>query len=376
MYVRTKNLMALAASLAVITLIGCGSSLGGGGNSGGGNPQTAKNFVYAASSQANNISAWELDGTSGRLTAIAGSPFPGLDAPMTIAIDPAFKHIAVTNLNFGKLNVFDVTKNTGSLSQVTGSPFTLLGGGYQLSSVFDPHGDYLYIGNSEYTNSIGVYPVNTATGAVDTPEIVNGTGLIHYLAIHPSGEYLYSAGSGIAAFKIDVGGLLELPGSPFFASLYLGDSRSVVHNSGNMLLVADRDSSQLRVMGLNGDGSVGTEVPGSPIALGAVPLAIAVGPSLGTTVFVTTESDTLIAIPINPISGLTGTPSAPVATGHRGTGIATDSSGTFVYVACQTGGIHGFSLGSGVTPTLTPLPGSPYAAGADLVGVVATHFRP
>jgi len=95
---------------------------------------------------------------------------------------------------------------------------------------------------------------------------------------------------------------------------------------------------------------------------------------LGTTVFVTTESDTLIAIPINPVSGQTGTPSAPAATGHRPMGITTDSSGTFVYVACQTGGVFGFALGSGPATTLKPLPGSPYVANADLVGVVATHF--
>jgi len=371
MHIQDRILTAMTLCAVMATLVGCG---GGGSYNGSGNQQLARNFVYAASSQANNINAWEIDGTTGRLTAIAGSPFPGLDAPMTIAIDPAFKHIAVTNLNYGKLNMFDVNKSTGALSQVAGSPFNLQGGGYQLSSVFDPHGDYLYVGNSVYANSISVYPVNTSTGAVDTPEVIDSIGLIHYLAIHPSGSYLYSAGSGIAAFNINVGGLAELPGSPFSPSLFLGDSRSVVHPSGNLLLVADRDSGQLRVMALNADGSVGAEVPGSPLALGAVPVAIAIGPSLGTTVFVTTESDTLIAIPINPVSGHTGTPSAPAATGHRPMGITTDSSGTFVYVACQTGGVFGFALGSGPATTLNPLSGSPYVAKADLVGIVATHF--
>jgi len=371
MYMSLRSLMATLALTVAATLLGCG---GGSNNDGNGSTQSVRNFLFAASSQANNINAWEIDAATGRLTSIAGSPFPGLDAPMTIAIDPAFKHIAVTNLNFGKLNVFNVSKPAGGLSQVAGSPFNLQGGGYQLSSVFDPHGDYLYVGNSVYANSISVYPVDSTTGAVDTPEVIDGRGLIHFLAIHPSGSYLYSAGSGVAAFKINVGGLEELPGSPFSPSLFLGDSRLLVHPLGNLLLVADRDSSQLRIMALNADGSVGAEVPGSPVALGAVPIAIASKPSLGTTVFVTTESDTLIAIDMNPVSGLTATPSAPVATGHRPISITTDSSGNFVYVACQTGGVYGFALGSGQKTTLKPLPGSPYVAGADLVGVVATHF--
>ena len=83
MHIQDRILTAMTLCAVMATLVGCG---GGGSYNGSGNQQLARNFVYAASSQANNINAWEIDGTTGRLTAIAGSPFPGLDAPMTIAI--------------------------------------------------------------------------------------------------------------------------------------------------------------------------------------------------------------------------------------------------------------------------------------------------
>jgi len=334
-------------------------------------PTATKNYLYAVNASANTITAWQIGASDGSLTPVT-SPTAVFDAPVAATIDPASKFIAVVNRNGGTLNVLVPSSTSGTLSEVAGSPFLLAPtGGYEFSPVFDPIGDYLYICDSVFTNSISVYAVD-ASGKVDFSDTFPVANSIYSLAIIPSAGYLYAFGTGISAFKIDLGGLTELTLSPFMSSLALANAKAVISPNGKFLLIADRDRSQLRIVGLNPDGTVGSDAAGSPLTLSAQPMAIATN-STGTVAVVTTDAETVIAVPFDAVSGALGTPGTAVATGHLPRSVVFDLQDKFVYVGNQNSGtVSGFVLGSGAS--LTPVPGSPYTAGADTIELITTRF--
>jgi 6-phosphogluconolactonase (cycloisomerase 2 family) len=126
------------------------------------------------------------------------------------------------------------------------------------------------------------------------------------------------------------------------------------------------------VFALNAFGIVVSDTSGSPLSLSAHPTAIALN-STGTLAVVTTDANTVFAVPLDRTSGALGTPGAAVPTGNKPVSIAVDALDKFVYVANQTSGnVSAFALGT--TGSLTPLVGSPYAVGTDAMALRTTHF--
>ena len=75
----------------------------------------------------NNVSGYTINATTGALTAIAGSPFPAGSAPRSVAVDPTGKFAYVANsgsLSSDDRNVSGYTINatTGALTAIAGSP--------------------------------------------------------------------------------------------------------------------------------------------------------------------------------------------------------------------------------------------------------------
>src|SRR5215470_17980584 len=123
-------------------------------------PATMKNYLYAVNASANTITAWQIVASDGSLRPVT-SPTAVFDAPVAATIDPASKFIAVVNRNGGKLNMLVPNSGTGTLAEVASSPFLLAPtGGYEFSPLFDPLGDYLYLCDAVFTNSISVYTVD------------------------------------------------------------------------------------------------------------------------------------------------------------------------------------------------------------------------
>src|SRR5258708_27693095 len=69
---------ALVCCVVLIVLAGSGTSLRA--QSGG--------FAYVANANSNNVSAYTIDGTTGALTPVAGSPFPAGSYPSSVTVDP------------------------------------------------------------------------------------------------------------------------------------------------------------------------------------------------------------------------------------------------------------------------------------------------
>lgn len=137
-------------------------------------------FIYVALFNSNGVAAFSVDGTSGALTAVAGSPFPTGTAQITqtswVAVHPTGRFLYALSLLDANIYAFTIDQNSGALTPVAGSPF------------------------STPPNSFG-------------PVGVQGP-----IAIDPSGSFLYAAAGNayVAGFKIDAttGALTPLSGSP------------------------------------------------------------------------------------------------------------------------------------------------------------------
>jgi 6-phosphogluconolactonase (cycloisomerase 2 family) len=137
-------------------------------------------FLYVANfsdpnpllSTQGNISGFAIDPNTGALTLIPGSPFTSSvgNNPSAITVDPSgrFVYAATAGSSFS-IWCFSITSPTGQLSAVTNSPFSLSAGGQ--FALFDPSGNYLYIGN-QAGNGVSGYTYNPSTGA---PTVISGS---------------------------------------------------------------------------------------------------------------------------------------------------------------------------------------------------------
>jgi 6-phosphogluconolactonase (cycloisomerase 2 family) len=151
-------------------------------------------FAYFVRSQALNaspvsVSAFAIDGASGALTPLPGSPFSPAPGPVgdasdfgaAVAVDASGKHLYVGgNKRIVALDgsdatvyvfAFDIDSATGTLTEMPGSPFIGApgtNGSRNLSPIsmsMDLSGRYLYAVNGG-GNNISAFSVNGATGAL------------------------------------------------------------------------------------------------------------------------------------------------------------------------------------------------------------------
>src|SRR5260370_5467721 len=111
---------ALVCYVVLIVLAGAGTTLRG---------KTA-GFAYVANCggacggvDSGNVSAYSIDGTTGALVPVAGSPFPAGANPISVTVHPTGQFAYVTNYNSGNVSAYVIDGITGVLTPVPGSPF-------------------------------------------------------------------------------------------------------------------------------------------------------------------------------------------------------------------------------------------------------------
>lgn len=122
------------------------------------------NFLYVSFPQSEQIAAWSINTSTGAITIVPGSPFPsGVisgDAPNSLFVTPSGGFLyALSNgvTAFG----FSVDANSGALSAVNGSPFTLSSATDYFA--IDPSGQFLY---AAYANNVAGFDINASTGTL------------------------------------------------------------------------------------------------------------------------------------------------------------------------------------------------------------------
>jgi 6-phosphogluconolactonase len=129
--------------------------------------------LYVANSSADNpgsttignISAFNIDSTTGALSAVLGSPFTSTvgTSPSALVVDPSGHFLyATTPGSSDSIWCFTIDPNNGQLTAVTNSPFSLSAGG--LFALIDTSGNFFYIGSQSSTGVAG-YTFDSNTGA-------------------------------------------------------------------------------------------------------------------------------------------------------------------------------------------------------------------
>jgi 6-phosphogluconolactonase (cycloisomerase 2 family) len=246
----------------------------------GGQPITAAidpqgRVLYVGNSGDDSLYVFGIDGATGALTLLEGSPLALGAAPAGIAFHPtaalAFvSSIAASAAGGGGIHVFNLDAASGKpAGEIAGSPFfpTMFGG----ALVMHPSGNFLY------DSAFGVHAYAVASSGALTelaqsphPGAASDNSAID-IAVHPSGRFLYASSNAlgtVTAYGVDAttGAFTDVEGSPFQAGPM---SYSVATDrAGRFLYVGNDDADEVSVFPLGaGAGALGVQIGGSPFVV-------------------------------------------------------------------------------------------------------------
>lgn len=242
--------------------------------------------------------------------------------------------------------------------------------------------EYVYANGLD--GQVYIFPVDNSSGAVSSPTSIAGATMS--LGMAPlNSQFLYvsnpsanlNQGSSIDAWSIDLGTgtLTSVAGSPFSLGAPSFSVGLAADNATQTLYVAE--GGEIDALKADANGAL-TPVSGSPFLAG-YNFYLTVDPQ-NRFLFATDNivPASVLAFAIDPSTGaLTAVPGSPFATsansGGLQLGIVADSSGKFVYTVMQTTSqIAGFSIAS-PSGALTPIPGSPFAAGNQPIALATVN---
>jgi 6-phosphogluconolactonase (cycloisomerase 2 family) len=200
-------------------------------------------YLYVADDEFEGaIDGFSIDGTSGALTPIAGSPFvvppvPGCAATFSsdIVEDVTGSHLYTSDSYDNAISGFSIDLKTGVLTPVPGSPFPnyscidpMVNFNPDTLTVV-PNGKFLFAANG-IAQTISSYSIDHASGAIhlmgESAQCFDGVTTGPIIRSDPSGRFLYSVGvagpgcggsKAIIAIAVDTtsGALKTVKGSPF-----------------------------------------------------------------------------------------------------------------------------------------------------------------
>ena len=356
-------------------------------------------FVYVTNAGGpgpGTVSAYSINHPSGILTPVQGSPFPAGTSPWSIVVDPEGRFAYVANRGDDTIGAYAIDGVTGALTPVPGSPFPenpTIRGEFPWSVAVDPTGKFVYVANY-YAANVRAFGIDQNTGALAQ---VPGSpfpagGIPRGLTVDPAGRFVYVAngyrGSPgiVSAFTIDAnsGALTPVAGSPFpvptdpKSSFGQSLPNSVtVDPSGGILYVTDSWQADIWAYAIAESTGALTLFPGSPFPAQDGPFSITVIPR-GKFAY-SSNTGTVSAFTIARTTGaLTPVPGSPFPAGFYSVSVGLSPTGQFVYAASQgsalnnwAGSVSAYAIDQS-DGKLTPVPGSPFAAGSLSTSVAVT----
>jgi 6-phosphogluconolactonase (cycloisomerase 2 family) len=239
-------------------------------------------YLLVTNNFSNNISVYSLDAGTGALSEVAGSPFYANSDPSEILITPSGKFVYVTNPGIGMVTGF--TFSNGVLTYVPNTPAASGAGAIGLA--VDSSGRYLYVTNASASNpgvstigNVSGFNIDQNTGALTpilgSPFTVSQGNGPTALTVDPGGRFVYAVTSGTSysvwcfAINTSNGQLTPVTNSPF--SVTAGGLFALIDPSGNRLYTGSSTSNG--VAGFTFDPSTGTPtaISGSPFSTGTPP---------------------------------------------------------------------------------------------------------
>ncbi len=187
-------------------------------------------FLYATEYKAGKIAGYKVNPLTGSIMATSQGSTWAHWGPVDIASDFWGNHLYVANQGSHDVSAYIINRSSGNLTQVPGSPFSLVGTGTRVA--VHPSGKFVYVTSTDGKGGnfgINVFSVQRNGSLTPVPGTPFGMGEVSgSAAIAVTTKYLYVSAEisapqngAIAAYAIDQisGALTPVPGSPFLTPL-------------------------------------------------------------------------------------------------------------------------------------------------------------
>lgn len=156
------------------------------------------NFIFATNGVSNNITVFSFNPATGFLTPVAGSPFacPGnVTNGICLRADGLVAFVASSNAGLHNIAVFNIDPATGKLTAIAGSPFASVS---NLSVAITPDNQHLILGGGGLTTSAySIDSFGALTPITGSPFVAPHEG--RHIVVSPDGNHIYAvsyAGAG------------------------------------------------------------------------------------------------------------------------------------------------------------------------------------
>jgi len=155
-------------------------------------------WVKGDGSVTGTVSAFRIDRDTGGLMAI-GLPIDLGVWPSSPVIDPTGRFLYIANTHSGSVSAFSIDESSGLLTSVSGSPFAV---GFPNYLAITPNGRFLYVGGGPDLLSYAIDPASGALSEVVASVDLGGNSNITALTMDPAGDHIYV---GLFEFRINKG---------------------------------------------------------------------------------------------------------------------------------------------------------------------------
>lgn len=318
------------------------------------NCSTVVGFVYTLDPDM-SLAIYGISQTTGAPLP-SGSPVPVGSHPTSVIAAPGGKFLSVVSSISNTISVYAVDPNQGALAAV-GLPVAT--GSQPTSLAFAPSGAYLFVSNFG-DSTISTYAFDGTIGSLTAVgnQLSLASGTRNFLSVTPDGKFLYvlgwvpgsNAGTAtvtVTAYAINAanGALSAGPAiqpnvnsqamtmDPLGRFLYLDSQTATPSSSTATVLTYAIDSTTGALTSIGSGTVVGSGSTGYSDGF-----EMAAEPS-GRYLYVisnynsTAADDNIIALAVDPTTGLLSQLGSPVAIGNTPFGAICDPSGQFVYAA-------------------------------------------
>lgn len=306
MEMKVRVLLSVLVVSTMASLSGCGhykcgttfgnatcNSSGSGSLSSGGNGNAT---ISASSATAltyylggNGVAAAGYSGsTFGTLSGFTG-PSAGLSADNITLVNKQFVYVPNGDTT---VSGYILTRSSGALTAISGSPFQTGGPGTADGAWTDPKGRFLFVG-SEGVGEVWVFTINQTTGALTlvtgSPFTAVGFSSADVMAVDASGQFIYAGqgfpSSGVMGFSINqtTGALTPLPGAPFDLSIAQVRTTPVGEFLMGTAEIQDSGSAATQlnvwVYSINTTTGIPSQVSGTPFVTKGAPYDVTISPN-------------------------------------------------------------------------------------------------